>query len=128
MYPFIIDGYTIDTSVQQEAVEEVVEFHRKINGTQVIAVYTENEFRKIFGEQATVNKTLEYLYVKAGIKNKLEGNQTLQHPPLYPPLLQHPRRSLLLVQHQTTTTHYTPSQTTTNSKQPRKMKQHLQLQ
>jgi len=71
MYPFIIDGYTIDTSVQQEAVEEVVEFHRKINGTQVIAVYTENEFRKIFGEQATVNKTLEYLYVKAGIKKQV---------------------------------------------------------
>ncbi len=112
MYPFIIDGYTIDTSVQQEAVEEVVEFHRKINGTQVIAVYTENEFRKIFGEQATVNKTLEYLYVKAGIKKQVGGQSNTTTPTIIPTTTPTPTTKPTTSTTPTTTTHYTPSQTT----------------
>jgi hypothetical protein len=61
--PFVFDGYTRETSVSREALKEFVDIHKRINATQVIAVFTEDELSRALGSPLTLKSALEYFNV-----------------------------------------------------------------
>ncbi|MEL9908436.1 MAG: transglutaminase-like domain-containing protein [Desulfurococcus sp.] len=49
-YPFVFEGYTRGTIVNESEVQEVVDFHKKISATQVFIVVDEEKYKSMFGE------------------------------------------------------------------------------
>jgi hypothetical protein len=66
VYPFIFESYTTIIEVPREEVEEFLELHRKLNATQVFAVFSEEEYKSIFSGGELLEKALLFLYSKAG--------------------------------------------------------------
>ena len=66
VYPFIFESYTTIIEVPREEVEEFLELHRKLNATQVFAVFSEEEYKSLFSGGELLEKALLFLYSKAG--------------------------------------------------------------
>lgn len=66
VYPFIFESYTTIIEVPRERVEEFLELHRKLNATQVFAVFSEEEYKSLFNGGELLEKALLFLYSKAG--------------------------------------------------------------
>jgi hypothetical protein len=66
VYPFIFESYTTIIEVPREEVEEFLELHRKLNATQVFAVFNEEEYKSLFSGEELLEKALSFLYSKAG--------------------------------------------------------------
>jgi len=69
VYPFIFESYTTIIEVPREEVEEFLELHRKLNATQVFAVFSEEEYKSLFSGGELLEKALLFLYSKAGYNN-----------------------------------------------------------
>ncbi|MEM1878527.1 MAG: transglutaminase-like domain-containing protein [Desulfurococcaceae archaeon] len=60
VYPFVFESYTRVTEVDKEAVEEVVQLHRKINATQVLGIFDESEVKQLIGYPITLDNALRF--------------------------------------------------------------------
>ena len=59
--PFIVEAYTRETVFEREEIEELVDLHKAINATQIIAVFSEKELILNIGEPITIEKIKRYL-------------------------------------------------------------------
>lgn len=60
-YPFLFEGESRETVVNESEVEQMVELHRSINGTQLIAVFTQVEFTSLFGLELNVELVEDFV-------------------------------------------------------------------
>lgn len=80
-YPFIFEGYSRETAVSKEANEQFLDLHRKLQATQVIAVFTKEELSRVVSKLGTQN-VLEVLRMLAGYKPLLPGRETVTQTPV----------------------------------------------
>lgn len=59
--PFIIEGYTRVTDVSEEAVEEFLDLHRRLDALQVIAIFTESDLERELDGNLSAENLLNYL-------------------------------------------------------------------
>lgn len=78
-HPFIVEGYSRETSIQGQAIAEFVELHKLINATQVIAVFTEEELKREIGLPITLVRLREYFLKQAyGVEVVLREEESPQ--------------------------------------------------
>jgi len=73
-YPFLFEGESVDTSVNEGEVEQMIDLHRSINGTQLIAVFEQDKFSRLFGVE--VNPSL----IEVFINETIQGSTSPSHP------------------------------------------------
>jgi Transglutaminase-like enzymes, putative cysteine proteases len=67
--PIIVEGYTRNTSVSSEKIEEFLDLHRALKAKQAIAILSESEFKETIGVTLEPSKIYEFF-------NKLLGEQS----------------------------------------------------
>lgn len=73
-YPFLFEGESVETTVNESDVEQMIDLHRSINGSQLIAVFDQDEFKEMFGAEA--NPSL----VEVFINETILGSTSTTHP------------------------------------------------
>lgn len=73
-YLIVLEGYTRDTSVSREEIEEFINLHRALKAKQIIAVLNEEEFNKIIGSKLDFNNI--YLFFKSVANDDTIDNTT----------------------------------------------------
>jgi hypothetical protein len=58
--PFVFEGYSRETEVKREIVEELVSLHRSLNATQAFVLMSEREFEELLGEPLSIEKTMKF--------------------------------------------------------------------
>jgi len=58
-YPFIFEGYTRETVVNESLVSEVVDFHRKLSAIQIFTVMDEYNYTKLLAESPNMTLAIE---------------------------------------------------------------------
>ncbi len=66
--PFVFEGYSRETAVEGEVVEEILNLHRSINATQIFMLMSEGEFKELLGEPMTLEKVMRLFQQIAGIE------------------------------------------------------------
>ena len=73
-YPFLFEGESVDTTVNESEVEQMIDLHRSLNGTQLIAVFEQDEFSRLFGVE--FNPSL----IEVFINETILGSTSPSHP------------------------------------------------
>ncbi|MEM1595851.1 MAG: transglutaminase-like domain-containing protein [Desulfurococcaceae archaeon] len=73
-YPFVFEGYTRDTSVSREEVEEFISLHRALKAKQVIAILSEKELSELIGSKLDFNST--YMFFNSVMKEEIVESTT----------------------------------------------------
>ncbi|MGB9827683.1 MAG: transglutaminase-like domain-containing protein [Thermosphaera sp.] len=75
-YPFLFEGESVETTVNESDVEQMIDLHRSINGSQLIAVFHQEEFTRMFGTE--VNSSLVEAFINETILGSTSTSTT--HP------------------------------------------------
>lgn len=59
-HPFVFEGYSRETTVEEKRVQEYLSLHRSLNATQVIVVLREEEMLELMGEPTTLEAVMKY--------------------------------------------------------------------
>ncbi|MCY0868656.1 MAG: transglutaminase-like domain-containing protein [Desulfurococcus sp.] len=58
-YPFVFEGYTRETLVNETSVEELVNLHKEIDGVQVLAVLNESEYLSLVARSESAVSSIQ---------------------------------------------------------------------
>ncbi|MEM2481853.1 MAG: transglutaminase family protein [Candidatus Nezhaarchaeales archaeon] len=60
-HPFICEGYSRETTVEEELVQEYLSLHRSLNATQVMMILSEEDLLKLLGGPLTLESVMKCL-------------------------------------------------------------------
>lgn len=66
--PFVFEGYSRETAVEEELVQEYLRLHRSLNAAQVLVLLREEEALKLLGKPITFEAVMRYFQSLLGIE------------------------------------------------------------
>jgi len=76
VYPFIFEGYTRETVVNESLVGEVIDFHRKLSAIQIFTVMDEYNYTKLLTESSNMTLAIEKYFDEEVEKHRGNTTQT----------------------------------------------------
>lgn len=67
--PFVFEGYTRETTIEEELVQEHLRLHQSLNATQVMALLREEEALELLGKPLTLEAVMKYFQGLVGIES-----------------------------------------------------------